>query len=247
MDYKTYWDKTNTPFLILHWWWWSSESWKQVVSMLKKYFFVIVLDYPCGSKLVNCDKIYTLDDYVDLVKKLVDKLSLKDFILFWHSNGGAIATKFITKYPNLPVKKIILNNSAWIRKDKKRNFKRKLFLCISKIIKPIFSLPWMWKIRRLFYRFIWWQDYLDAEQNPNKKQTYLNMINSDLQNIFPEIKKETLLIWWENDTYTPLSDGKIINNFIKNSKLVVIPNVKHWIHLQNPDELVQVILDNTIV
>jgi len=193
---------------------------------------------------IPCNKVYTLDDYADLVKNLIDELELKNFVLLWHSNGGAIATKLVTKYPDLPVKKLILNNSAWIRKDKKRSLKRKIFGIVSKIVKPVFSLPWMWKIRNLFYKAIWGQDYLEAEKNPNKKQTFLNMINEDLQELFQKIQVDTLLIWWENDTYTPLSDWKKINNFVKNSKIVIIKNVRHGIHLQNPKKLVEVILDN---
>ena len=244
MEYKTFWDKSNPAFVILHWWGGSSESWEQVAEMLAKDFFVIVVDYPCGSKLLDCDKVYTLDDYADLVKNLIEELWLKDFILLWHSNGGAIATKLVTKYPDLPIKKLILNNSAGIRKDKKRTLKRKIFGLVSKIAKPVFTLPWMWKIRNLFYRAIWWQDYLEAEKNPYKKQTFLNMINEDLQDTFPKIQVDTLLIWWENDTYTPLEDWKKIHSLIQNSKFTVIPDVRHGIHLQNPQELVRVILEN---
>jgi len=276
MQYKTYWDKINTPFLILHWWGWTSNSWEEVAKKLSKKFFVIVPDIPCAKKedirrdleevwrewVVNsekryqkieeqakdlqssCDRVYTLDDYAKLIKDFVDELGLKNFILLGHSNWGAIATKLVVNYPDLSVKKLILNNTAGIRKDKKRNFKRRVFGAISKVVKPIFSLPWMWKIRNLFYKAIWWHDYLEAEKNPNKKQTYLNMINSDLQEIFPKVDKDTLIIWWENDTYTPLSDGKKIHNLIKNSKFVVIKNVRHGIHLQKPDELVKVVLEN---
>jgi len=244
MKFKTFWNKNNPAFLILHWWGGSSDSWEQVAKMLAKYFFVIVVDYPCGSKLLNCDKVYTLDDYADLVKNLIDELELKDFVLLWHSNGSAIATKLVTKYPDLSIRKLILNNSAGIRKDKKRTLKRKIFGLASKIAKPVFTLPWMWKIRNLFYRLIWGQDYLEAEKNPYKKQTFLNMINEDLQETFSKIQVDTLLIRWKNDTYTPLEDGKKMHSLISNSKFVVIPNVRHWIHLQRPDKLVKVILEN---
>jgi pimeloyl-ACP methyl ester carboxylesterase len=244
MKYTTYWDKKNIPFLILHGWGWSSKSWEQIASLLSDKFFVIIPDIPCASKLVDCEKIYTLDDYTLLLKDFINDIQLEDFILLWHSNGGAIASKLVVNYPELKIKKLILNNSAWIRKDTKRSIKRKVFWFISKIVKPIFSLPWMWKIRNLFYKIIWWHDYLDAEKNPNKKQTYLNMINEDLQNIFSLIKKDTLLIWWKNDTYTPLEDGKKIHNLIPNSKLMIIENVRHGIHLQNPEALVKTILEN---
>ena len=244
MKIKTFWNKNSQPFLILHGWWGSSQSWLEVWKKLAKRFFVIIPDIPCASKLESCDKVYTLDNYATLVKKLIDDLGLNDFILLGHSNWWAIATTLVTNYPDLPVKKLILNNSAWIRKDTKRNIKRQIFGLISKLVKPIFNMSWMGKIRTLFYKAIWGHDYLEAEKNPNKKQTYLNMINSDLQEIFPKIKVDTLLIWWKNDTYTPLSDGQRIHNLIKNSKLVIIPDVRHGIHLQKPDELVKVILEN---
>ena len=258
MNYKTFWNKNNPSFLILHWWGGSSNSWIEVGKKLWEKFFVIVPDIPCAvknetrwkkqmrpdDKISSCDRVYTLDDYADLIKDFIDDLWLKDFILLWHSNGWAIATKLVVKYPDLSVKKLILNNSAGIRKDTKRTLKRKIFWVISRMIKPIFGLPGMWKVRILFYKAIWWHDYLEAEKNPNKKQTYLNMINSDLQDNFPKIDKDTLLIWGENDTYTPLSDGRKIHNLIKNSKLVIIKDVRHGIHLQKPDELVKVILEN---
>jgi len=231
MDYKTYWNKKNTPFLILHGWGGSSDSWIQVAKKLWENFYVIV------------NKTYTLDDYADLIKKIINELNLQDFILLWHSNGWAIASKLVVNYPKLKIKKLILNNSAWIRKDVKRSLKRKVFWAISKVIKPIFTLPGMWKIRKLFYKAIWWHDYLEAEKNPNKKQTYLNMINSDLQENYKDINIPTLLIWGENDTYTPLEDGKKIHSLIKDSKLVIINNVRHWIHLQKPNELIKVILE----
>ena len=297
MKFKTYWDKKNTPFLILHGWGGSSESWKKVWEMLWKDFFVIIPDIPCakGDKVINrnlgdktrrleedkigwqdknritglkqdknnkeknnlspkspqifsspCDKVYTLDDYTDLIKSFIDELWLENFVLLWHSNGWAIASKLVINYPNLKIKKLILNNSAWIRKDRKRSLKRRVFWVIAKIVKPIFSLPWMWKVRNLFYRAIGGHDYLEAEKNPNKKQTYLNMINSDLQENYKDINIPTLLIWWENDTYTPLVDGQKIHNLIKNSKLVIIKDVRHGIHLQKPDELVKVILENNL-
>ena len=243
MKFKTFWEKNKTAFIILHWWGGSSESWEKIAKELSKDFFVIVPDFPCASKLEECNKIYTLDDYVDLLSNLVDKLNLNKFYLLWHSNWGAIATKFTVKYPEKIIK-LFLNNSAWIRKDKKTSFKRKIFKILSTFLKPIFKITLFKKIKPLFYKAIGAHDYLNAQSNPNKKQTFLNMINEDLQNFFTQIKVPTILIWWENDTYTPLSHWKKINQLIASSKFIVIPNVRHWIHLQNPEKLLETIKEN---
>jgi len=122
-------------------------------------------------------------------------------------------------------------------KRKILNFVIKYFSFLKKIF--IFK-----KIRILFYKIIWGQDYLNAEKNPFLKKTYLNMIKSDLQEEIPKIKVNTLLIWWENDTYTPLSDWYFMRKNIKNSKMIVLENEKHWIHIHNPELLVKTFLQN---
>jgi pimeloyl-ACP methyl ester carboxylesterase len=110
-----------------------------------------------------------------------------------------------------------------------------------KFLKKIFIFK---KIRILFYKIIWWHDYLNAEKSPFLKQTYLNMISSDLSEKIKKIQKDTLIIWWELDTYTPLSDWTFMRNNIKNSKMSVLDWETHWIHLKNPDRLVETFLNN---
>jgi len=84
----------------------------------------------------------------------------------------------------------------------------------------------------------------NEEQNPNLKQTYLNMISSDLKDEIKNINNHTLLIWWEKDNYTPISDAYFMRNNIKNSKLLILDNETHWIHLKNPNRLVDTFLQN---
>ena len=108
-------------------------------------------------------------------------------------------------------------------------------------------IPLNWlskKIRIIFYKLIWSSDYINSEENPFLKQTYLNMISSDLILEIWKIKTDTLLIRWEKDTYTPISDWVKIRKLIKNSKFIMIENQKHWIHLQAPDILLNTFLNN---
>jgi pimeloyl-ACP methyl ester carboxylesterase len=170
-------------------------------------------------------------------------------ILWGHSNGWAISIKLANRN-KIKILRLILNNSAWIRNDKKRSLKRKILNIISKLIKKINPSPsgevrWgLKKIRKLFYRAIGSHDYLNAEKNPKLKQTYLNMISSDLKEEIKNIKNHTLLIWWEKDNYTPVSDAYFMRKNIKNSKLIILDNETHWIHLKNPDRLVKTFLQN---
>ncbi len=245
INYKEFWDKNSNfwDILILHWWGGKSDSWVKVSELLsKKWFKVIVPDLPWFWK-TEIDKIYTLEDYAKLIEKFIKKLKLENIILWGHSNWGAISITLENRW-KIDIERLVLNNSAGIRNDKKRSKKRELFKFIVKNLKFLKKIFIFKKIRILFYKVIWWTDYLNAEKSPHLKHTYLNMISSDLSENIKNIKKDTLLIWWELDTYTPLSDGHFMRNNIKNSRMVVLDNETHWIHLKNPQRLVETFLDN---
>ena len=229
--------------VILHGWGWSSQSWLNVSELLfQSWFNVIVPDLP-GFWKTKLEKVFDLDEYANVIEEFIKELNLKNVILWGHSNWWAISIK-IANRNKIPLSRLVLNNSAWIRNDKKRSFKRKILNNIIKPLKVFKKIPWWNKIRELFYRLIWSQDYLSSEKNPYLKQTYLNMINSDLSLEIPKIKENTLLIWWENDTYTPVLDGSFMRKNIKNSKMIVLEDEKHWIHLTSPDKLVNTFLNN---
>ena len=253
INYKQYFNQDNKYcLLILHWWWWSSNSWTNFWEKLFFHWFnLIIPDLPWFWK-TKIDKIYTLENYAELIEKFVLELKLQNIILWWHSNGWAISIK-IENRKKIKIEQLILNNSAWIRNNKKRTIKRKLLNSFVKIIKKlshIIPLPMgeaRWeqsKIRILFYKLIWNNDYINSEKNPFLKQTYLNMISSDLTEEISNITLDTLLIWWEKDTYTPLNDWMKMRKLIKNSKFVMLEKQKHWIHLHNPELLLNTFLNN---
>jgi pimeloyl-ACP methyl ester carboxylesterase len=243
-------EKKHT-IVILHWWWWSSDSWVEAWKLLQESWYnVYVPDLPWFGK-TKINKTYTLDDYAQLITNFIIELRLKNIILWWHSNWWAISTKIVNSW-NIDITRLILNNSAWIRNDKKRTLKRKIFNTITSYVKKIKPKPKScWRkckvlkfFRTCFYKMIWWHDYLNAEKNPYLKQTYLNMIQSDLQDEISKIEINTLLIRWEKDTYTPLSDWIKIRNLIKNSKMITLENQKHWIHIHAPKLLIESFINN---
>lgn len=238
-------NKSKKTFLILHWWGGKSDSWIEVWDKLEEEWYTVIIPDLPGFWKTKLNKVFTLEDYSKIIHRFSTELELKDIILIWHSNWWAISIKLVNSKEN-NIKKLILNNSAWIRNNKKRSLKRKILNKVTTIIKKI---PFIKKeklkfLRKSFYKLIWWQDYLKSEETPFLKETYQNMISSDLQEEMRHINLNTSLIRWENDTYTPLSDWKKINSLIKKSNITILDNEKHWIHLQNPDRLVKTILKN---
>jgi pimeloyl-ACP methyl ester carboxylesterase len=229
--------------LILHGWGWKSDSWNSVAEILSKNNLnVYVPDLP-GFWKSSLNKSYSIESYSDSIWEFIKELKLQDLILLWHSNWGAIATKTAIK-EDISIKLLLLNNSAWVRKNLRRRLKRIILKPFALLFKLLSFLPFYSKFRSLAYRAIWSGDFVRSEKsNPNLKLTYLSVISADLTQSFNKISIPTHLIRWSNDRATPLSDGSYIRLNIHNSKMHVMEDEEHSIHLKNPLWLTKVILD----
>ena len=63
--------------------------------------------------------------------------------------------------------------------------------------------------------------------------TYIKTVNLDLSPRLSMIPNETLLIWGEKDTATPLWMGKKMEREMQNAGLAVIPGVGHFSYAED--------------
>ena len=74
----------------------------------------------------------------------------------------------------------------------------------------------------------------DYKNSPDVlKKTMSIILNEDMKDIMTNIKAPTLLIWGENDTATPVQDGKTMERLIPGSGLIVYKNSGHFSYLDN--------------
>ncbi len=236
INYKT--TGEGKSFLVLHGWGSKSEKWQRVGELLaEKELKVIIPDLPGFGQSDQPKSGWTLNDYCDFVEEFVRFLSLEKFYLLGHSFGGEIAVKYSIKFPE-KINKLFLIDASCIRT---RNFKKKLLFIISKIFK-VFSFSVFF--RKAFYRFIVGKsDYLSIEGV--MRDTYLKIISEDLSFILSQVQVPTIIIWGEKDDITPLSDAHKINSKIKNSRLEIIPDIKHNPHSEAPEKLTEIVWFNT--
>lgn len=220
-------------FLILHWWWWSSQSWQKVAKLLnQEWYEVYVPDLPGFGKSVM-NRVYSVEEYAKTIENFVKELKLENIILLGHSNWWRISIELENRW-KISISKLFLNNSAWIKH--KPTFKQKIARTLAKIFKKLNKFPGYSFFRKILYKVVGWHDYLNLE-NEKMKKTFWNMINSDLSEKMTQVKTKTFIIWWDKDTYTPISDWKQTHHLIKNSEFVILKWEKHGIHLQNPQIL----------
>lgn len=256
----------GAPLLLLHGWGASIESWKEVVEGLNGYE-VFVVDLPGFGESDTPKQPWTIDDYLDFIKKFVDKLELEDFYLLGHSFGGSLAVKFVVN--SNKVKKLMLVDSAGIRPEPKMMAKVLSFIAQKGeklFVGPLAHLKNSSK--KLFYKLIKRTDY--GKANKVMKETMKNIFDyySGLENkkeveskidskkppAHPEqngqflsdlekVDVDTFLVWGEQDEIIPLRYGKIFNKKISNSELKIIPESGHSPHLDTPSQLKKSILN----
>ena len=73
------------------------------------------------------------------------------------------------------------------------------------------------------------------------KKCLVMAVNEDLTELLHKIEQETLLVWGDLDTATPIGDAKIMEANIKNSGLCVMEGTGHYSFLEKPAEFRNII------
>ncbi len=220
-------DGQGSPFLILHGWGASTESWIKVSDELKKYFSVICFDFPGFGKSDLPDSAWDINNYVDFVVALTEKLELEKFYLLAHSFGGRVAIKLAGRHPK-KIEKLIMMDAAGIKPERPGWFKSFLngFMANFKFL-PGFKIG-----RKAYYKFVVRSaDYLKA--TGIMKEVFKKVVEEDLSDCLDKIKTETLIIWGEADKVVPLEDGRLMNEKIAGSRLEIV-KAGHSPHLIIP-------------
>ena len=220
--------------LILHGWGASSASWLKVQEILAKAGFkVLVPDFPGFGKSDSPQEPWSVTDYMRWTNEFTELLRLKKFFLLGHSFGGRVAIRFAVDFP-IKLEKLILCSAAGIKMQP--NLKRRLAGELSNLSK---SLPP--DIRNKFKdAFLRNTDYFKA--SGVMKETMKNVIAKDLEPYLSGIRTQTLIVWGSDDKMVPIRYAHIFRDKIKNSSLEIMPKIGHSPHLQNPEELADIIL-----
>jgi pimeloyl-ACP methyl ester carboxylesterase len=230
-------ENSKVTLIFLHGWRSSLDVWNKLSEVLnQKGYSVYMLDLPGFGESEDPSYPFSLEDFSGVIFEFIQKLSLKNITLIGHSNGGAISIKLDLLYPGL-IDNLILINSSGIRRN---NTDLKAKRIISKILKPFFRIKFMKPLKEKIYTSMGAEDYI---KTPQLRDTYIKIINENLELDLKNLTARTLIIWGDKDLDTPIEMAYIMNKNIADSKLVVISNAGHFSFLDNQQQVEKSIVE----
>ncbi|MCR5824332.1 MAG: alpha/beta hydrolase [Lachnospiraceae bacterium] len=221
--------------IVLQGWGTRSGIYESIANSLCDRYKVVTFDLPGFGDSTEPREPWSVDDYADFFLKFVKELGISSATLLGHSYGGRIIIKLASrKQSDLNIEKLVLVDSAGIVNPK--SFKTRMKIFRYKFLKRLSGLG----IAKFFFgnTIEEWKKKQGSEDyrnsSPIMRACMVKAVNEDLRDLLPQVDRETLLIWGDKDTATPLSDGKLMEKLIPGAGLAVIPGAGHYSFLENP-------------
>ena len=228
INYEDYGEGKNT-IVLLHGWGQNIEMMKPVGDKLQKNNRIIIIDLPGFGKTPEPSEIWTMYDYAEMVKKLLDSLKVNNPILIGHSFGGKISLIYASKYK---VKKLILFGSPYKKKIKKLSTK-------TKILKSLKKVPVLNKFEGFAKKHIGSRDYKEASEFMRK--ILVDHVNLDITEDVKKIKCPTLFIWGTMDDEVPIEDAYELEKLINDAAVIPYEGCSHYAYIERLGQTVNII------
>lgn len=233
---------------LFHGWGTDITTYRGLIDFLALKNRVICLDMPGFGLSDDPPVAWNVPEYSEFARKFIDvfrnNATDEKPILMGHSFGGRVIIYMVAnKLVN--AKKLVLFASAGIKP--KRGIKYYVKVYSYKMAKKISES----KILKGKFK-----DF--AEKHKNKagsgdyrnakgvmRETFVKVVNFFVKDILHKVDVSTLLIWGENDTATPVADGKVMEKLIPDAGLVVLKNAGHYAFAEKHYEFC-LIVDNFI-
>jgi len=230
---------SGVPLVLVHGFLGSSDIWQPQIKYFQKYYRVLCPALPGfgkSNKIESCDSIVNM---ARTILNTLEKKGIKKFYLLGHSMGGMIVQEMI-RINNDKILKLICYGTGPIgnipnRFETMDESKKKLK--VEGLEKTAYRIAKTWFVEEDKAKYFYLcfeaikQASLKATENGLIAMESWNGLNN-LKNI----KKETLIIWGDQDKSYNYDQVETLKNNIPNSSLKIIKGCSHNAHLERPDE-----------
>lgn len=209
---------SNLTLVVLHGWGQSKEVWQTFASNFTE-IKIVLIDLPgFGSEpLVSSD--WGIPEYAEWLENKFAELKLENIVLLGHSFGGRISAY------------IAARNPIWL--------KALILYAAPALYRPSLSTKNKIRLAKLAkYLGITAKGFKNGElalaDESGLGKIFRKVVMFDQTPDLPNISVPTLLVWGSKDDIVEPEIAKEMKSLIPNSKLVLLDNLGHNAHLQNP-------------
>lgn len=229
LNYEAY--GQGPRLVLLHGWGADSHIFDPITPKLASHFQVIAPDLPGFGLSPISQHTRDLSGYAETIGNFLNELEIGRYFLLGHSFGGAVAVKLASMATG--IEKLILVDSSGIR-NKPPLVRAKIIA--YKAAKSLLPEALLNPLRKLLGS----DDYQNAGA---LRQTFLKIINADIQKDLAAVNVPTLLIWGEEDRDTPLDQARLFSRLIPDANLKTIKDCGHFPFLDQPDAFITTVID----
>ena len=237
---------TGQPVVFIHGWPLNGRTFEMQISELaKQNFRFIGIDLRGYGKSDKPWSGYDYDTAAKDVKAVVDHLGLENFALAGFSMGGPIAIRYLTKYGEQGVDKLLLLSAAAPLFTQRDNFKhgmkpKEVDDIIEQIKKdrPAFLAQFagMFFEQKKSDEFLHWFQSLGLEAAAHSTiNSAISLRDEDLRDELAGISIPTAIFHGQKDQICPYELGEELEKGIPNSVLVPFKHSGHCINADEPE------------
>lgn len=240
----------------------SSRTWNDVLPALAERYEVIAPDLLGHGDSAKPLGDYSLGAHASGLRDLLATIGVPRATIVGHSFGGGVAMQLAYQHPEL-CDRLVLVGSGGLG----REVSWMLRICTLPLAEQLMPL-WFPRVfadvgtgvgrqikRRGFY---WprlaemWRAYSSLAGAENRKafvRTMRNVIDpsgqtvSALDRLYLASHLPTLIVWGEQDDVIPVSHAHTAHDAVPGSRLVVLPGIGHFPHVEAPEQFIEVLVD----
>jgi pimeloyl-ACP methyl ester carboxylesterase len=218
--------------LILPGWRRSVNEWVPIAKSLANKYRVILLDLPGFGITTMPRSVFGVFEYVDFVKKFLDKLKIDKCVILGHSFGGRLAIVLASE--GKLVEKLVLVDSGGIET---KSLYAKLMHIFKTILFPLFIILPTYGKDRISNLF----GSSDYKTSGEMRKIFVKVVNQNLGKYLPKIKVPTFIIWGDRDNQLPVSETKIFKKELGDAKVRIVWGAGHDPHIQKTEQFLAIL------
>ena len=241
--------KSDTTLVFVHGFGGNKDTWVRTIVEWDDRYHIIVVDLPGHGESVSKNTLgYTITDQAERLHLFLEAKNVKDFYLFGHSMGGAVALRYAGDHIS-NVKALILIDSMGLEQTKsdgvklvERSDKNPLYdVCTEERLETLLSYS--------MYKPPYIPDIIkDAllqekcSRRDLEKILYEDMYKDvDVSDIANKIHIPTLILWGDKDRMTHIDNATLFHDTIQKSQLVILKEIGHVPLLEDPEQTADVV------